>query len=217
MYLLHFHLRDTFATFSLQSWENNLVFYGINIMKDEEHNPDLITGRVSTSPIYLILSQKKTKWQKIQREKIEWCMYLVRWGRYWKSAWVSPAMCLFWGWSGHIQVQDQWSCSFVHVFIPFFCLFIYMMFGANLETPVTEKSVWVFLILFYFFLTVIPICLFWFAQSSLRRFLTTLVWAGSNVRGAKPVTVYFGKYEDKEEVLRQVNQMCKPNLEMISF
>ena len=29
-----------------QSWENNLVFYGINIMKDEEHNPDLITGRV---------------------------------------------------------------------------------------------------------------------------------------------------------------------------
>ena len=114
-------------------------------------------------------------------------------------------MFLSWGWSGHIQVQDQWSCSFVHVFIPFFCLFIYMIFGANLETPVTEKSVWVFLILFYFFLTVIPICLFWFAQSSLRRFLTTLVWAGSNVRGAKPVTVYFGKYEDKEEVLRQVN------------
>ena len=23
-----------------------MVFYGINIMKDEEHNPDLITGRV---------------------------------------------------------------------------------------------------------------------------------------------------------------------------
>ena len=32
-------------------------------------------------------------------------------------------------------------------------------------------------------------------------------WTGSNVRGAKPVTVYFGKYEDKEEVLRQVIQM----------
>ena len=25
---------------------------------------------------------------------------------------------------------------------------------------------------------------------------------GSNVRGSKPVTVYFQKYEDKEEILR---------------
>ena len=38
-----------------QSWENNLVFYGINIMKDEEHNPDLITGRVR------LLSNKYTR------------------------------------------------------------------------------------------------------------------------------------------------------------
>ena len=37
------------SIFSFQSWENNLVFYGINIMKDEEHNPDLITGRVTKS------------------------------------------------------------------------------------------------------------------------------------------------------------------------
>ena len=41
--------RHAFAIFSFQSWENNLVFYGINIMKDEEHNPDLITGRVTKS------------------------------------------------------------------------------------------------------------------------------------------------------------------------
>ena len=27
------------------------------------------------------------------------------------------------------------------------------------------------------------------------------------MRGAKPVTVYFGKYEDKEEVLRQVEKI----------
>ena len=27
------------------------------------------------------------------------------------------------------------------------------------------------------------------------------------MRGAKPVTVYFGKYEDKEEVLRQVENV----------
>ena len=27
------------------------------------------------------------------------------------------------------------------------------------------------------------------------------------MRGAKPVTVYFGKYEDKEEVLRQVEDV----------
>ena len=40
---------------------------------------------------------------------------------------------------------------------------------------------------------------------------------GSNVRGAKPVTVYFGKYEDKEEVLRQVNRSAKPNMELVFF
>ena len=27
---------------------------------------------------------------------------------------------------------------------------------------------------------------------------------GTNIRGSKPVTVYFQKYEDKEEILRSV-------------
>ena len=35
----------------------------------------------------------------------------------------------------------------------------------------------------------------------------TVICLGSNVRGAKPVTVYFGKYEDKEEVLRQAGNI----------
>ena len=56
-------LFSSFVIFVLQSWENNLVFYGINIMKDEEHNPDLITGRVTKShlPMYPIFFNIKQK------------------------------------------------------------------------------------------------------------------------------------------------------------
>ena len=68
--------------FSSQSWENNLVFYGINIMKDEEHNPDLITGRVTKSQYPILISYKKGhKKAKIAKKK-DWiknvCNFQVR-------------------------------------------------------------------------------------------------------------------------------------------
>ena len=98
------------------------------------------------------------------------------------------------------------------VYLPLFlnCLFVYVIcvFSWSLDLSFLGDCsfrlllhhrliVQIFLILRIFQL---PFCLF------------DPCWTGSNVRGAKPVTVYFGKYEDKEEVLRQVIQMgelCK--------
>ena len=140
--------------------------------------------------------------------------------------------------------------------IIFLCLAFlagYVMLFAPFLMNTCPANVGMFVNASSFCLIIISICLFqfvslvpWcslmalflhvFCDLPVVSFFTTLVWAGSNVRGAKPVTVYFGKYEDKEEVLRQVNchecpqlpkwvgepdvlstRWTNPNLELISF
>ena len=48
-----------------------MVFYGINIMKDEEHNPDLITGRVR------VVFGQMHKIQTIVINKYKWQKYIT--------------------------------------------------------------------------------------------------------------------------------------------
>ena len=98
-----------------KSWENNLVFYGINNIKDEEERPHLLETKVREILRFAMTSQTTVK------------------------------------------------------------VLIFHKFRINLG--LTRD---------------VPILRIKRAQT------------GTNIRGSKPVTIYFQKYEDKEEILRYV-------------
>ena len=152
-----------------------------------------------------------------------------------------------------LRVKRAHTGAGSYFFVWLFLCSRYVMLFAPFLKNTCPVNVGIFVNASSFCLIIISICLFqfvslvpWcslmalflhvFCDLPVVSFFTTLVWAGNNVRGAKPVTVYFGKYEDKEEVLRQVNchecpqlpkwvgepdvlstRWTNPNLELISF
>ena len=90
------------------------------------------------------------------------------------------------------------SCFFVSCFL-FLCFLRVKRAHTGARSIISCFFVHVFSCVSLLVLHHVSICFLRFVIS-----LYLCLWKGSNVRGAKPVTVYFGKYEDKEEVLRQV-------------